>query len=448
MSAKFTNGRERKFFADAARDLHELGLHSNEHDFPGETSIAQRRRAGRRRETIDDGVGVMTLTETDGVLRWELGTGLHDERTPAHRLRRRGPRRDVGGTPDTIHDQFKFERLASSQVGEWLESLDRRLTPPRGLRVLGDAGFTAGPLPTKGRLLLLVHGTFSNGDNFVTELQATPNGREFMARARRRYDAVLSFDHPTISVDPMLNAIDLSRALAATSASIDVVAHSRGGLVARSYLEWFDRSPQNGRKLVLVGSPLGGTSLAAPPRLRAALDFLSNIARVLSIGASAIPGGNALFLASAGLLRVIASFTGLAGSIPLLDAAVAMIPGLCAQSRVGNNAGLKRLQLADRAPIEYSAIVSNFEPEEIGWKFWRVFNSPGKRAADWGADLVFDGPNDLVVDTASMTYLSDALAITGKDRLLDFGTTSEVHHLNYFRQRRALEFIASRFAIP
>lgn len=446
MSARRGDGNDRKFLSDAARDLHELGLHSPDHDFPQEKPIAQRRRAGRRRTSEPDEIGVMTLTETDGVLRWELGTGLHEERAHPQRMRRRGMRRDAGSS-DAIREQFKFERLASSQVGEWLESLDKRLTPPRGLRRLGDAGFALGEVPTKGRILLLVHGTFSNGDNFVTELQATPNGREFMALARRSYDAVLSFDHPTISVDPMLNAIDLSRALASTNAAIDVVAHSRGGLVARSYLELFDRAPQNGRRLVLVGSPLGGTSLAAPPRLRAALDWLSNVSRALSIGAAAIPGGNALFIAAAGILRVIGSFTGLAGSIPLLDAAVAMIPGLCAQSRVGNNAGLKRLQLVGRAPIEYSAIVSNFEPEEIGWKFWRIFNSPVKRAADFGADLVFDGPNDLVVDTASMTYLNDTLAIVGKERVLDFGTTSDVHHLNYFRQRRALDFIAARFQL-
>ena len=46
-------------------------------------------------------------------------------------------------------------------------------------------------------------------------------------------------------------------------------------------------------------------------------------------------------------------------------------------------------------------------------------------------DTIFDGANDCVVDTDSMTFLSDTTRI-GNNRMFDFGTTSKVHHTNYY----------------
>ena len=43
---------------------------------------------------------------------------------------------------------------------------------------------------------------------------AFDEGRTFLARAAAHYDRVLAFDHPTLSVSPILNALDLAQALA------------------------------------------------------------------------------------------------------------------------------------------------------------------------------------------------------------------------------------------
>jgi pimeloyl-ACP methyl ester carboxylesterase len=67
-----------------------------------------------------------------------------------------------------------------------------------------------------------------------------------------------------------------------------VVCHSRGGLVA----SWLLRlAPLRVRQVVFVGSPLAGTSLASPYRLRAALDMLANVANALSLVGSAASAG-------------------------------------------------------------------------------------------------------------------------------------------------------------
>ena len=58
-----------------------------------------------------------------------------------------------------------------------------------------------------------------------------PEGTAFLRDAGKSYDQVLAFDHPTLSVSPVLNGLDLARRFAGTKAKVDVIAHGRGGLV-------------------------------------------------------------------------------------------------------------------------------------------------------------------------------------------------------------------------
>jgi hypothetical protein len=146
-------------------------------------------------------------------------------------------------------------------------------------------------------------------------------------------------------------------------------------------------------------------------------------------------------------MRVLNSITRVAANTPLIDAAVAMIPGLDAQSRSGTNGEILRLrQNTGNAGLQYFAVKSNFMPQGHGWAFWRYFVRPQQYLANWTADLVFDGDNDLVVDTASMIELADQATIATK-RTLDFGTTADVHHTNYFRQAETVKFIRKSFEI-
>ena len=325
-----------------------------------------------------------------------------------------------------------------SQIGTWLEKLDAKLTPRRGLRALGDEGLE--PLasaPKTGRILLLVHGTFSESESFFSGFEQNPGGADFIDWARGHYSHVLTFDHPTLSVSPILNARTLALLLAETQADIDVVCHSRGGLVTRWWLEAFDRAPPEKRRAVFVGSPLAGTGLAAPPNIRGSLSLLSNIGTALGAASAAVPFLTVL----TGLFRVVTSVTKLAAKTPAIDAAVALVPGLMAQSRVGNNGEIISLrQPPVRSRDAISRSQSNFESDKPGWQFWRYFRNIGDHAKDTLADLVFEGQNDLVVDTGSMVDLCDDLRISA-EQVLDFGTTDVVHHTNYFAQARTLDFI-------
>jgi hypothetical protein len=379
---------------------------------------------------------VLQVVDRDGVLHVEQAEPA------ASTARRRRGQGDTAAAADIKYERV-FERLGRSQIGTWLEGLDKKLTPKRGLRHWGDDGLQPiASVPATGRLLLLIHGTFSDSETLVRNIGENPQGADFFDWARGHYSHILTFDHPTLSVSPMLNARALALALGETRAAIDVICHSRGGLVTRWWLDAFDRAPPQKRRVVFVGSPLAGTGLAAPTNIRGSLSLLSNIGAALGAATAAVPFLTVL----TGVFRVVTSVTSLAAKTPAVDAAIALVPGLAAQSRSGDNPELISLrQGACSAAGRYFAVQSNFESEQHGWRFWKYFRQLGDQATDALTDLVFEGHNDLVVDTGSMVDLSDHLSIPD-EQVLDFGTTSVVRHTNYFAQPKTLDFIRERFA--
>ena len=118
-----------------------------------------------------------------------------------------------------------------------------------------------------------------------------------------------------------------------------------------------------------------------------------------------------------------------------------MIPGLHGRSRIADHPELKRLRAVKLAtPPKYFIVMSNFETEDPGWKFWKYFRKD--KLMDTGADLIFDGPNDLVVDTSSMNDIPNHTITKGD--VHDFGTNARVHHTNYFSQKETLDFMLAK----
>lgn len=398
------------------------------------------RRGGPARSATPAALA-LDLVEADGVLRWRpAGTAAAAARGAEGR--RRGPGRDAGHVVATR----EFAAVAPDAVHAAIQGLDRGFTPARGLRRLSRGRLVACPPgPFAGRTLLVIHGTFSNSDNVVADLAATPHGRDLLGRAERRYDQVLCFDHPTLAQGPLLNAVELDRLLAGGSHAVDVLCHSRGGLVARWWLETLPRGRRGRTRAVLVGAPVAGTSLAAGPRIRAGLDAMTTLGAAVAATGQALGLAAPFLAAPVGLLRILLSLAGVTARAPIADALLAAVPGLFAQARIGNNSELAVLRGGAAADVDYFPVTANFEPAGTGWRFWRAFRRT--TLADAAADVVFDGPNDLVVDTESMADFGTATGIRPADRL-DFGTTGDVHHCGYFRDPRTSAFIARVLRIP
>ncbi len=442
----------------------------------GETLDAVANSTGRRAAPLRaplESRALQLYRDSSGLLRWHIGT--MPAASPgvaainASRRQRAGLRRAPLAAPVALN-QSLFQALEPSLVGKTLKLADQKLTRPAwnergqlwGLRRLNASGklVAFGPNETpklKGkRILLFVHGTFSNNDAVLGEIAAAPGGKGMLdaALSGKSYDFVLAFDHATLSVSPALNAFDLaSRFANGLPASIDIVSHSRGGLVVRWLCEGF-RHPDIRYRALLVGSPLAGTSLASPARAKAVMDLLANVGDAVST-VTALGGGIFLSLAST-LASIFARVTG-ALATPLADAVVALIPGLAAQSREGNNAELISLRAntglfdfdAPDSPVRYAVIRSNFEPSSGGvWSFLKTFvTRPVLTTFDTGADFIFQGNNDLVVDCDSMDQTSelDGQFKRIRDIAHDFGTSKIVYHTNYFSQRETISAVRKTF---
>jgi hypothetical protein len=286
-------------------DLHDrlsnFGILPLDATLPGETPIRTLRRS--RVAEQDDKVGLATLVEVDGVWHWQ--EGMLTPGIPGRRARRGEFITIFGGTPYTT---VKYEKLGINQIAGKLEDFDRgfnkevaRATDNKeknpGLREFKNGTLVPQPTPVdKGRILIFIHGTFSNNDNLFAEMNEIPEGKEFLRDLLKpkngealHYDQVLTFDHYTLSRSPFLNALELARILASSKADVDIICHSRGGLIARWFMEVFDRVPRDNRRVIFVGSPLRGTSLAAPDRVRAGIDLFASIGQMIGKGLSLIP---------------------------------------------------------------------------------------------------------------------------------------------------------------
>lgn len=423
---------------------------------PGTQST--RRRDGGDVSKSDPGVIPMTLVQgSDGLYDWRFGGAATHGGATTRGGALRGYRDDSVFAEQAIANKA-LDVVSGSMVSTFLEQRDKGFNPRYGL--FDAAGQRVDRIVDRGRVLLIVHGTFSNCtailDQFLrhdAKLGRSPGS--YLSALGQGYEQVLLFEHPTLQVAPWINALDLSRAFAGKDVQIDVICHSRGGLVTRWWLEVLSRPLLAHARVVFVGAPLMGTGLASPHRLRTAMKLFTNYAIALQHAS----GMAALAVPVFGFAEVLAGIVGSATSVlskaPVADSLIAAIPGLASMSRYGEdgsqfisgNVELAKLEYGwAAAPSGYFAVQSNFEPQAVGWRFWRAFRKPVERIANVGTDAIFSGANDLVVDTASMTTLTQKVKLAGPGRVHDFSTSETVHHTNYFEQAETLDFIAKTLA--
>lgn len=442
---------------EAEAKIVEAKMYPASGDFPDTFPEVGRRLRMRRRGEADPVATASLILNDEGALLWHAGQP--PTASTGRRMRRGVPEAPAG----ELVELFQYEPLEPNEIVRHLVDLDARLNENLDVQhnaapQLVPLSFTAAPdYPTdfsvirgqhfqptgKKSRLLFVHGTFSKTEAFIEGIRKAPAGPAFLEKLFGSYEEVLAYDHATLSVSPVLNAFDLARLMATVEGPLDVIAHSRGGLVTRWALEGFGLGKASPVRGVLVGCPINGTSLAAPARLRSSLSLLSNIGTAIKIAGGVASAYMPLLIAPVALLRVATSVISVAAKTPLLDAAVQMVPGLAGQSRTGNNPDIGRIRdVTLSVPPDYFVVQSDFQIDSPGWSFWKWFNKG--RIANAGADIVFNGKNDLVVDTASMTeFTSDRAFPAGN--LHDFATNAEVHHCNYFESAKTLDFIRHSF---
>jgi pimeloyl-ACP methyl ester carboxylesterase len=283
----------------------------------------------------------------------------------------------------------------------------------------------AGPAPdwaalSAGPALLFLHGT---GSRSHTGFGRVPEA--LLAELHRRYGGrVLAMDHFTVSVDPTENARWLATTLPDRAGlTVDVIAHSRGGLVGRVLAEHAEELGLGGkltvRTLVMVGTPNAGTVLADREHLGRLLDRLTNLAQLVPDN----PVTDTIDVVLTLLKQLaVGAFGGLSG-IMAMDPRGRYL--------------LDYLNRPATTAAAYRAVASNFEPAQ-GSSLLRT-------ARDGLTDVIFGtAHNDLVVPTDGVFEIGGLAGFAPVDPLV-FTAEAGVDHSSYWTQpafeRKILEWL-------
>lgn len=263
-----------------------------------------------------------------------------------------------------------------------------------------------------GPVLAFIHGTFSTAHGGFGQL---PD--DTLDELHRRYGGrVFAFDHPTLGSSPVDNVQWLLAQLPQGPMQLDIVCHSRGGLVSRllaqhpAGLGVDDAARVNVRRIVLGGVPNAGTALADPDHMVHMIDRFTT----------------ALMLTPTG--PVTETLEALVTVVKMVGhGALKGLPGLSSMHPQGDF--LAALNCAGEPHPQYFAIASDYEPTDRGL---RGLVSGG---LDNVIDQVFgDAGNDLVVPTDGVWQANggDGFPV-GQAGLLSYARAQGVMHTDFFR---------------
>ncbi len=260
-----------------------------------------------------------------------------------------------------------------------------------------------------GRSLWFVHGTFATSHGTFSVLPEA-----MLAALSAAYGGrVAALDHHTLGLTPLENVAALKAMMpAGLQLDVDLVCHSRGGLVSRALAGQSDAdTPFNVRRLVHVATPNHGTALATPSNLVAFIDRITTIANLAPDGVLDAAAG--VLTSVLVVVKVIAKY------------GVTAIPGL--ESMDADGDFLASFNAAPVAAEQY-AIAADFTPAQGLWSL------TAKAAENLLVDRVFGGAaNDLVVPTAGVYEGSAGVDIPPGRRVV-LPTSRAVYHGSFFSQ--------------
>ena len=259
-----------------------------------------------------------------------------------------------------------------------------------------------------GRSLLLLHDAFGLSH---TSFGQMPGG--LVTRLSASYDGrVWAYDHPTLTPSPHDNAAELVRLVReqwAGGMQVDVLAHGRGGLIARELVELPpEGSPFEVGSVVFVGTPNAGTPLCDEKELEKLVQRCTNLLALIPDNpvVDAIETVATIFTAVAS--RAAGRLFGLTSMAP--DGAYLRVLNTRPAGRTGST--------------RYYSIGSDYAPP------------PGtdlsRKLGNMAADALLSGPNDLIVPTASVWSRGPDDGLVPLSNRVEFGPRDAVTHNGYW----------------
>lgn len=343
-----------------------------------------------------------------------------------------GQRGIIGKAVRRVVHVLTFDLIdkVAGEVGDYFVSRWEAKQRPHRIRSFTDADYCDPAAPSldattlatlgDGQALLLIHGTNSLSHSGFGALPP-----DAVAAMNARYGGrVFAFDHPTLSVDPTENGKALAGLLGdGPTLDVDILAHSRGGLVARVLAELASAAGTADRlrvrQVVFVATPNLGTPLADPEHFGKLLDGLTNLLDLIP--------DNPITDSLAGIVAVVRQLA--VGAAKGLD-------GLMAQNRrLSDNPFLTNLNSARPHTTRYRAIVADYEPPP---------DTPrGRWFRDAAIDAIFEfEPNDLIVPTASTYSWNGADSFPIAERIV-LPTDRAVDHSTFWTAPEPLNAFAT-----
>lgn len=261
-----------------------------------------------------------------------------------------------------------------------------------------------------GRALLFIHGTFCQS---FSAFHGVPPA--VMSQLHERYQGrVFAFDHFSLSHDPERNLVEfLDRLPSGIELELDVISHSRGGLVARVFAgetALGPISPIQVRRSVFVASPNHGTVLADAEHISAFIDRYTSILNLVPPGPHEVVTD---------ILEAIITAVKMIG-----NAALEGLPGLTAMNPHSDL--LQHLNQGTGTAGAYYGVTADYEPQ----------GGLVPLITDGVMDRVFqNAANDLVVPTLGVFEGGNDPAFPiPEDRVLQFGRNKGVSHNAFFSQ--------------
>jgi hypothetical protein len=388
-------------------------------------------------------------------------------RAPALPGRKRGLGSFIAGAMvgKVVVRVFRF--VARKVVGALVDHMERDIQP--GLVWMGDTDCMkwrpmdrseqlALPKDRPARVLLWVHGTFSSTLGSFGGLSQTPHGKAFLKAMLAKYDAIIGFDHPTMSVTPMQNASALLARLQLQKwpkpPVFDAICFSRGGLVFRSLVEYAlpaSAFAYTVDRAIFVACTNNGTELARRKNWDRLMDRYTNLAAGACTAIGALTGSAVATRILGEAIKGIGAFV---KTLALAALDEGGMPGIEAMDPSGSF--VRRIndgQAGQPQPSSsyYCVVTSNFDPDkavtsgnaaEVPAGFWM-------RVADKPVDELMNKENDLVVDVPSMSAIDPGDGDFVKKRH-DFGTNGSVYHTVYFLQQQTSAALSNwlQIAVP
>lgn len=261
----------------------------------------------------------------------------------------------------------------------------------------------------RGRALLMIHGTTSRAHTAFGDLPPA-----VVAELHRRYEGrVFAFDHFTLSEDPRQNLDWFFRNLPdGQPLDVDIVCHSRGGLVSRLLAERQSELSLGSRKLrvgkiVLAAVPNGGTTLADPRYMGDFVDAYTNLLNFLP--------DTGVVEAAEGLITVVKQ---------LAVGALRGLEGLQSMNPKGDF--IRSLNQGPVCDTRYFALAADYEPAVPGFKAY---------ALDRLTDKIFREHNDIVVPTHGVYRENGRGGFPVQEKFV-FEPAAGVGHTNFFAQKQ------------